>query len=534
MKSNYKFIRLIAFGLVLSMAIGWAGCTKNFQERNTSKSGLEKLEPSDIQAFFPTVVYNGLSLAYQTGQNLAAGMFSQFYSCTQVAFASHRYVMNQQWWASTWNGLFVNVMSPLKVIIDQTPEQPTMNAIARIWRVLIFQRYTDYFGPLPWTEMGNYVPGEGIPYDTQQDIYNALFNELSQAITQLQNNQSVPSFSADKDYIFHGNNAKWLKFANSLRLRMAMRISFVDPAKAKTEAEAAVAGGVMEVPGYTTNPNEPGDDAFMEAGTSHRNYLAYISAWNEFRMSANFESLFKGYNDPRMPKYFSPTVADPSIFRGGRAGLVPGEQANGDNRYDYLSDLGPYYRPDIAYTSPFNVMYAAESFFLRAEGVLNGWNMGGGSAEEYYNKGIEASMKSWNITDDVAITTYTNGTSLPVVPLITSEFPTPALTNIPVKFGSDEATQREQIGTQKWIALYPGDMEAWAEMRRTGYPRMYPLIHSDNADMPKDKMIRRIVFPDRAYQTNPNGVAQGTEMLGAGGDKVSTRLWWDVKPMDWM
>ncbi|MBW7893331.1 MAG: SusD/RagB family nutrient-binding outer membrane lipoprotein, partial [Chitinophagaceae bacterium] len=369
MKSDNKLIRLIAFGLVFSLGIGWAGCTKNFEERNTSPSGLTSLSATDIKAFFPTVVYNGLTLAYQTGQNLAAGMYSQYYSCTQVAFASHRYVMNQQWWASTWNGLFVNVMSPLRTIISQTEDQPTMNAIARIWRVMIFHRYTDYFGPLPWSQMGNFVPGEGIPYDSQQDIYNALFNELSQAISTLQSNLSVPSFGSTNDYIYQGDNAKWLKFANSLRLRMAMRISFVDPAKAKTEAEAAVAGGVME---------DPGDDAFMEAGASHRNYLAYISAWNEFRMSANFESLFKGYNDPRMPKYFSPTVAD-GVFRGGRAGLVPGEQTVGYNRYDWLSDLGPYYRPDIAFTSPFNVMYAAESYFLRAEGVLNGWNMGGGT-----------------------------------------------------------------------------------------------------------------------------------------------------------
>lgn len=519
MKSNNKFIRLVAFGLVFSLAIGWTGCTKNFEERNTSPSGLTSLSATDIQAFFPTVVYNGLTLAYQTGQNLAAGMFSQFYSCTQVAFASHRYVMNQQWWASTWNGLFVNVMSPLKTIIDQTPDQPAMNSIARIWRVMIFQRYTDYFGPLPWSQMGNYVPGEGIPYDSQQDIYNALFNELSQAISTLQSNLSAPSFGSANDYIYHGDNAKWLKFANSLRLRMAMRISFVDPAKAKVEAEAAVAGGVLE---------SSDDDAFMEAGASHRNYLAYISAWNEFRMSANFESLFKGYNDPRMPKYFSPTVAD-GVFRGGRAGLVPGEQTVGYNRYDWLSDLGPYYRPDIAFTSPFNVMYAAESYFLRAEGVLNGWNMGGGTAEEYYNKGIENSMRSWDITDQAVINDYINGTSLPIAPAPESGWGTPPLTNIPVKFGVDEAVQREQIGTQKWIALFPGDMEAWAEMRRTGYPKMYPLIHSDNPDMPADQMIRRIVFPDRAYQTNPTGVAQGTQLLGPGGDKVSTRLWWDVK-----
>lgn len=524
---SYKLIRLAAFGLALSIAVCWTGCTKNFEKRNTSPTGLERLTSSDVSAFFPTAVYQGLVIAYQTGQNLAAGMFSQYYSCTQVAFASHRYVMNQQWWASTWNNLYVSAMAPLVNIIKNADDKPSMNAIARIWKVFIFHRYTDYFGPMPYSKMGNYVEGEGVPFDTQKDIYDSLFKELDEATTLLKNNLTIPSFGSTNDYIFHGDNTKWLKFGNSLRLRLAMRISFVNPEKAKTEALAAIAGGVMETPGIYAKVGDPGDDAFMEAGVTHRNYLAYISAWNEFRMSANFESLFKGYNDPRMPLYFSPTKAD-GVFRGGRAGLNPGEQTVGFNRYDYLSDLGPFYRPDIAYTSPFNVMYAAESWFLRAEGALNGWNMGG-TAQELYNKGIEASMKSWGITNQTTINNYINGTTLPVAPAPESGWNTPPLTDIPVKFSTIEAKQREQIGTQKWIALYPGDMEAWAEMRRTGYPKMYSLIHSDNPDMPADKMIRRIVFPDRAYQTDPKSTQAAVLMLGAGGDKVSTKLWWDVK-----
>jgi hypothetical protein len=173
-------------------------------------------------------------------------------------------------------------------------------------------------------------------------------------------------------------------------------------------------------------------------------------------------------------------------------------------------------------------MYAAESWFLRAEGALNEWDMGG-TAEELYNKGIEASMKSWGITDQTVIDDYTNGISLPVAPAPESGWNTPPLTDIPVKFSTVKEKQREQIGTQKWIALYPGDMEAWAEMRRTGYPKMYPLIHSDNPDMPKDQMIRRIVFPDRAYQTDPKSTEAAVSLLGPGGDKVSTKLWWDVK-----
>ena len=233
------------------------------------------------------------------------------------------------------------------------------------------------------------------------------------------------------------------------------------------------------------------------------------------------------YDDPRLGLYFTPSVAD-GKFRGGRSGLIPGEQTVGFNRYDYLSDLGPRFDPNAMYTNPLIVMYSAEAYFLRAEGAMNGWNMGGG-AEELYNKGIETSMKTSGITDQAVIDKYIDGTSLPVAPSPESGWNTPPLTDIPVKFSLIPEKQREQIGTQKWLALFPSDQEAWAEMRRTGYPKMYPLIHSDNPDLPVNQMIRRIVFTDRDRQTNAKAVKEAEALLGPGGDKVSTRLWWDVK-----
>ncbi|HLU89751.1 MAG TPA: SusD/RagB family nutrient-binding outer membrane lipoprotein, partial [Cyclobacteriaceae bacterium] len=125
---------------------------------------------------------------------------------------------------------------------------------------------------------------------------------------------------------------------------------------------------------------------------------------------------------------------------------------------------------------------------------------------------------------------YINGTSLPIAPAPENGWNTPPLTDIPVKFHSDPEKQREQIGTQKWLAVYPNGMEAWAEMRRSGYPKMYPLIHSDNNDLEEDEMIRRIVFLDIERQSNGNAVEKAEALLGPGGDKVSTRLWWDAKP----
>jgi hypothetical protein len=522
MKMKYNkltTLRGMVSAVMILLAIGWTGCTKNFEHRNTNPSGLESLTPEEVKALFPTAVYNGWNIAYQTGQNLLAGMYSQYFFCTQPAFGTHRYVMNQQWLTSTWNGLYVSTIPALMNIIKESSDLPAINAQARIWKVFMLNRYTDYFGPIPYSQIGNFIEGEGVAYDAQKDIYYDFFKELDEATTALKNNLSAPSFG-DQDLIYNGDNAKWLKFANSLRLRLAMRISLVEPAKAKTEAEAAFAGGVLE---------NTVDNANVVSTAAKFNGLNRISAWNEFRMSALFESLFKGYNDPRMAIYFEPAKND-GVFRGGRSGLSQGEMALGFNTYDNTSNVSARFQPIQQDTNPMAVMYAAEVYFLRAEGVLNGWNVGGGlTAEQLYNKAIETSLKQWGVTDQGIIDSYINGTSLPIAPAPENGWNTPPASNIPVKFSSDPEKQREQIGTQKWLALFPSEMEAWAEMRRTGYPKMYPLIHSDNPDLSKDQMIRRIGFVDIDRQANGPSVKAAEALLGPGGDKVSTRLWWDVK-----
>jgi len=517
-KMNYKnfILTKLAVGLLVFSCL-LSSCTENFEARNTSPTGLETLSPEDVKSLFPNALYRGWNQgSYQTGQNLTADTYSQFFAGTQPAFASHRYVINQSWMKSFWTGTYVSTLPSLFTIINETSDGdlPTLNAIARIWRVFIMNRTTDYFGPIPYSEIGS--DGLEIAYDSQKDIYYDFFKELDEATTDLKNNLNIVSYQ-EKDLIFQGDNEKWLKFGNTLRLRLALRISGVEPEKARVEAVAALAGGVME---------DYNEDAFMAPTSANFNTLNRITAWNEFRMSANMESLLLGYNDPRLSIYFEPAKAD-GEWRGARSGMIPAEQTLGFNTYAYTSNLSPRFHPENQSTNPMTVMYSAEAYFLRAEGALNGWNMGG-TAEELYNKGIEMSMRTWGIMDDAVINDYINGTSLPIAPAPENGWDTPPLTDIPVKFSSDLEKQREQIGTQKWLALFPNGMEGWAEMRRSGYPKMYPLIHSDNDDIQADEMIRRIVFLDLEKTSNGNAVDAAVSLLGPGGDKVSTRLWWDV------
>ena len=189
MKYNITFPKKIRIGLIVISALLWASCTENFEERNTNPSGLETLNPEDVKSLFPNALYRGWNQgSYQTGQNLTADMYCQFFAGTQPAFASHRYVINQMWMQSFWTGTYVSTLPSLFTIINETSggDLPTLNAIARIWRVFIMNRITDYFGPIPYSQIGS--AEREIPYDDQKDIYYDFFKELEEATTDLKNN----------------------------------------------------------------------------------------------------------------------------------------------------------------------------------------------------------------------------------------------------------------------------------------------------------------------------------------------------------
>ena len=498
------------------MLINISGCTKNFEERNTDKTRLTELSADDVLGFMTTAEYEGLygAWGYQTSQGLFADQYCQYFGGTQTAFDSHRYVIHQAWVKDQFAATYVNMMPALVTIINNTKDgkAPTLNAIARTWKVFCLSRATDYYGPIPYSKIGS--DSTSISYDSQEFIYNDFFKELAAASADLKNNLSVttPTFGA-KDRIYGGDLSKWLKFCNTLRLRLALRISKVKPDKAKIEAEAAVAGGVLEA---------SDEDAAFKVTSEQYNPFGVQSGWNEFRMSATMESVLKGYNDPRMSKYFQP--ANEGGYHGVRNGMVPGEQNELLNDYNHNSNVASGLTPDEKGLTNAIAMRSAESYFLRAEGVLNGWAMGGGDAKSFYENGIKIAMQSWGITDALELASYVNGTGTPVA--INDFFNTPALTDIPVKWAATIDKQREQIGTQKWLAIFPDGHEAWAEMRRSNYPKFYPIIHSDNPDVPANTMISRITFLDADRARNGAAVKAAEALLG-GPDKASTPLWWD-------
>ncbi len=508
----------------LLFALLFAGCTKDFEEINTNKRVLAELDKATIGNVYAYCQYHGLmnGWAFQTSQNLFADLYAQYYSNIQTKFPSDRYILVGGWLDGAWRNFYRDAAANLAVIMDKTdaekyPEEAkgmeTQHALLQIWKVFMYQRISDYWGPIPYSAVGN---GESsVPYDPQDKIYDDFFVLLDDALNVLNQHKGENAFGSN-DQIYGGDIDSWIRFANTLRLRVAMRISYVDPGKAKTEAEKAVAGGVIE-------SND--QNAIFKTTPDSWNALNIMLPWNEFRMSAAMESVLKGYEDPRLPQYFSPTVnsveAGTPEWRGLRNGYNIAELSADDLHYNNLSMMGPRWAdPNAKGSNPIEVMLASEAYFLRAEGALNGWNMGG-TAEEFYNKGITASLSFWGADAD-AISAYLQSEKTPIA---THDAPQP-MTDIPVKFSSDPDEQLEQIMTQKWLALYPDGWEAWSEARRTDLPRLYPRMHSDNPDVPADQMIRRIGFTDVEYNTNAAAVEEAKGYLN-GPDNAATRLWWN-------
>ena len=502
-----KLYSIVVVGLLTLFIFG--GCTEDFEEINTNRTKLTELDQSTLGPAFANAQWRTFS-SYQIFQNLFSDLYAQYFTTITPNFPSDRHVQVGRWIDASYRNFSTDPVPSILEVIEKTAEggDNVGNAVARIWKVHMFHRVTDYFGPIPYFQLGS--SESSVPYDDQQTIYMDFFSELDAAIAVLEGNLTGSAFGSN-DLIYGGDVGKWLKFANSLRLRLALRISGVDAAKARTEAEKAVTSGVM-----LTND----DNAFLTVNDASFNQLNQITAWNEFRMSANMESLLKGYNDPRISAYFAPTADNPNEFEGARNGLKQSDLALPENKAGTLSNMADIFLPPSQGVNPQTVMYSSESYFLRAEGALNGWNMDG-TAEDLYNTGIRLSLEQWG-APEADIQPYIDGTSLPVA---TGDFVnTPALTDVPVQY--DPANALEQIHTQKWLALYPNGWEAWAEMRRTGFPRQYPRISSDNPDAPADQIIRRMRFVDGEYINNAGAMDGAVEKLG-GPDKELTRLWWD-------
>ncbi len=534
MSIKMKYIPLYINALVIILLVN--SCTDDFTELNTDPKNLtvDQLSQSEYGSVVKAALYSPIFLpsngngAFQLTQSLFSDIYGGYFATTAANFDSDRYTLVGSWLNGAFNYFYGNAAPQIKYAEDYAAENdfPLENAMMKVWRVYAYHQMTDYWGPIPYSQFGNRE--RSVPYDAQEDIYRDFFTTLDEAVAVLKSNAGSTSFLGANDLLYGGNVDQWLKFANTLRLRLAIRAKYADPALSKAEAEKAVADGVL-----TAND----DNAIIATNPDFTNKYNTITQWGEFRMSADMESILKGYQDPRVVAYVAPAAEpdpadDPAGISFPYEGMRNGQSKADKQGTDFnniASDMAAPYTENGAAGPDWIVMRAAESFFLRAEGTLEGWNMGGGTAQSLYEQGIVASHEEYGLDgNNLSGVSYVSSTNTPA----SFNGTVPAASQVPVAYnaaGSKEQ-QLEQIVTQKWIALYPDSREAWAEKRRTGYPTLYNRLFSDNPNIPVTAIPRRVTYVDGEFTTNAKAVNEAiTNKLG-GPDNGATRLWWDAKP----
>ena len=532
MKQISKYIKVVN-GTLLAGGLLLTACTSHFESWNINPNEVtpEQMERDNLKtgAYF-TQMERGIFVVgkdkgglFEETQMLTGDIFASYFAPVKTwDYAGTEdndcYKLYRQWYNSPFNNAYTEVMQPWQSIVENTDEVSPARALATIVKVFGMSRITDKYGPIPYSKFGT---GIHVAYDSQKDVYYRFFEELADAIDVLTgyNSRTSEPYMERYDYIYNGRVEKWIKFANTLRLRLAMRISYVDETKARTEIEAAIGHSI----GLMTSVD---DNAVLKQSAS----FTFINEWweafesfNDFRMSATMDCYLKGLQDPRLACYFKAAVKD-GAYHGVRNGQTSRNQGT-------LSEAAS--SMNVEQNDNIEWMGAAETYFLLAEAKLR-LNLGDKTVQEYYEEGVRISFSSKGATG--ADTYLADDTNVPATSFVdpTTERSTDVssmVSNLTVKW-NDNATDSkklERIMVQKWIALFPDGQEAWSEMRRTGYPGIVTISSNrSGGEVPEGELISRLKFPTTEYSDNGENTQAAVSLL-KGTDIAGTRLWWDVK-----
>lgn len=476
---------------------------------------------------------DGTSVAnrYQTAYNLAADCWSGYFGQNNNWGGPNNlnYFLKDGWVASSYTESYSTVVPLWQDLKGKTETQfPEVFALAQILKISAWHKATDMFGPIPYKEAGKGLIT--VPYDSQEEVYKSMFKELSDAIEVLTkyadngNSKLLPN----ADAVYAGDVHKWVVYANSLMLRLAMRVYYADAALSKKYALQAVnhSYGVMKT---------KDDEAKMERGASlefKNNLDVLINQYNECRMGSSMLAYLGGYQDPRLPKYFNTSTVSQAVTVGtyGKYSGVPtGHDVSSNDAFRDSS------RPAITSTTPTYWMRASEVYFLLAEAALHGFAVGG-TAESLYEKGIEMSFEENGIASSEVADYMSSGLKPSAYSFHLTNpgvnVDVPAVTEATTAWSGTDEEKLEKIMIQKWIALYPNGQEAWSEYRRTGYPKLHSVVTNySNSEIDSEVGIRRMRFPTNK-STSAEDIANlesARKLLRGGLDKAGTRLWWDNK-----
>jgi len=560
---KYKSHLATAF---IGLCLVSTGCTDKFEEINTDPKGVDdsvtdmvdKIQ-SPLDNIIPPQEHR-----YQLWANLTTDIFAGFMMGVNDFGGSnnYNYQLRPDHCAQTYDDFYLYVFKYTSQYIPQCKalERFELAAMMQIANVAAILPVVTSYGPAQYSCV--LEGSDTYYYDSEETIYKRLFQDLKEAVEWLKDfRDSSPSQDLLDDFkradkVCDGDIDKWIKFANTLRLRIAMQLVKVYPDSQK-EAEDAVRDGVL------TNSDS---DVVLKSGLM---LFRIEDLWNDTRANANIISILQGYSDPRLERWFatnnadiystddelSPVVEKATKYLGVRQG-VPMTRTEYQG-YSKTSRVG------IPEQGPRPVLRVAEAYFLRAEGMLRNWNMGDGTPESLYNEGIHSAWASvlgdesgWAGTYESYINGFINTEeggdfdwelfeggfgSAPYINYRNQEYnyyieengKQVGINRISVRWHDEDSPEKklQRIITQKWISFFPTlSSVAWTEYRRTGYPKLIPIpsdLNYSNGAIDTELQIRRLSFTQSEYRGNTEEVNKALGLL-KGPDNGGTRLWWDV------
>lgn len=493
MKKIFKIKVILVIGLILT----FGSCTKDWEEMNTNPNEPVTVPATNVLAYslryFADTYFDDWM-----GMNNFGGYAGQV---TKIQYIDEaRYQERESAINNAWRDMYTT-LSDLQKVIKLSEEEGNTNlkAVAMTFQAFMFHTATDLWKSIPYSNALQGEQGVSNPtYDKQQDIYYKLLENLKEANSLFITDVNDLNYGelGEGDLLFNGDVLKWKKFCNSLRLRVAIRMSRyggdgIDEASAKTHIEE-VLDNPASYPILESNDDNvffmwPGVLPYYEPWSE--NYL--IDARDDHAMCETIIDTLKTYNDPRLPVYAYPATSD-----GEYRGLVSGA-IDGTFSMDDISRIGFRFRDDPAGFTPF--MRYSEVMFIIAEAAKNGWSTGW-TAQGAYEAAVTASLEENGIASgDIA--TY--------------------LANPKVAWNNNYI----QIYLQKWIALFKECEEAWAECRRTDIPEMHEAPGSPYQTHNRPPFRWR--YPDDEYNLNSANIAPAA--IGIVDYFWGQQMWWDTR-----
>lgn len=535
MKKN--IINKINAAIIAMACCSLTGCNDYFHEVNWPYGGLteEDLDRDNLRqgSMIPDmellIVPQSGNGAFQHCESLVGDVWGRMLMCKPGGNGG-AWAGDLSWFQANGDNWYTNpftfVMEFYRPFIEtwgftNHSSESSIWALARIMRVATMHRLADTYGPIPYTKIDPTDLDLYIPYDREEVVWTAMLSELSEAIDDLRNCIALGNTSdiTNFDRIYQSDMNQWLRYANSLLLRLAVRVSNVRPDLTRIYAQKAITGGVIE---------DNADNAMMNmkiglmSDISSKLYVVAYTTYNDTFAAADMVSYMNGYKDNRLPLYFTTyTYTNPAdgkteiVYAGLRAGSAAQE----------TTVRSVCSRPLVGQYDNYPLLTAAEVAFLRAECVLQGWTADSKSAKEFYEDGIRLSFSQWGAAGAEAYIADCTSTPADFVDYTGNNESAKAASSITIAWDND-GKNLQRIITQKYLALYPLGHETWCDYRRTGYPEFFNVIDKKVSGVYSNlKVGNRLKFSIGESQNNGDNLNEAITFLN-GGDEISTKLWW--------